>query len=138
MARKKIREYDAKRLLFWHLKRLKGINIPIQVAQVRYGGPSLIAQAQSTQSSGDDETNLANGVDKQQNGFSEILDVFDTDTSWLNSKRLVVKPDMLFGKRGKSNLVKLDLSLTEASSFIESHLGTELEIEGVKGRLNCF
>jgi ATP citrate (pro-S)-lyase len=35
MARKKVREYDAKRLLKQHLKRLCGLDLPINVAQVR-------------------------------------------------------------------------------------------------------
>ncbi len=35
MARKKIREYDSKRLLKAHLKRLKGTELPLNVAQVR-------------------------------------------------------------------------------------------------------
>ena len=34
MARKKIREYDSKRLLKAHIKRLKGVELPLNVAQV--------------------------------------------------------------------------------------------------------
>lgn len=34
MARKKIREYDSKRLLKTHIQRLKGLNLPLNVAQV--------------------------------------------------------------------------------------------------------
>ncbi len=34
MARKKIREYDSKRLLKAHILRLKGIKLPLNVAQV--------------------------------------------------------------------------------------------------------
>ena len=35
MARKKIREYDSKRLLKAHIARLAGLNLPINVAQVK-------------------------------------------------------------------------------------------------------
>lgn len=35
--------------------------------------------------------------------FDELPD----NEPWLNSTRLVVKPDMLFGKRGKSGLVSI-------------------------------
>lgn len=35
------------------------------------------------------------------------------DNAWLRSTKLVVKPDMLFGKRGKHDLVGLNLSITE-------------------------
>ena len=34
MARKKIREYDSKRLLKAHIQRLSGITLPLNVAQV--------------------------------------------------------------------------------------------------------
>ena len=35
MARKKIREYDAKRLLAAHAARLAGLELPIQAVQVK-------------------------------------------------------------------------------------------------------
>lgn len=34
MARKKIREYDAKRLFKTHVKRIAGLDLPINVVQV--------------------------------------------------------------------------------------------------------
>jgi hypothetical protein len=40
MARKKIREYDSKRLLREHLKRLAGIDLQILSAQVGHSLPS--------------------------------------------------------------------------------------------------
>ncbi|RRT53084.1 hypothetical protein B296_00032643 [Ensete ventricosum] len=39
---------------------------------------------------------------------------------------LVVKPDMLFGKRGKSGLVALNLDLAQAAQFIKERLGVEV------------
>ena len=41
MARKKIREYNSKQLLKAHIKRLAGLDLPIQVAQVRGGWLSM-------------------------------------------------------------------------------------------------
>lgn len=35
MARKKIREYDSKRLLKQHIKALAGLDLPLKAAQVR-------------------------------------------------------------------------------------------------------
>ena len=66
MARRKIREYDSKRLLKQHIARLAGLNLPINVVQV-----------------------TAN------TSFPDLL----AENAWLNSTRLVVKPDCLFGKR---------------------------------------
>lgn len=45
---------------------------------------------------------------------------------WLSSTRLVVKPDMLFGKRGKSGLVALNLDLAEVAEFVKVRLGVEV------------
>lgn len=72
MARKKIREYDSKRLLKSHILRLLGLQLPLNVAQVR-----------------------------QNTNFVELLD----NNPWMKQTKLVVKPDMLFGKRGKHDLV---------------------------------
>ncbi|GJQ10218.1 hypothetical protein GpartN1_g2009.t1 [Galdieria partita] len=139
MARKKIREYDAKRLLAWHLKRLKGIHIPVQVAQVVDGGPSLAQLAKPTVDTEDHVTESVSETPVLQNGFGDhLFEEWNNDKSWLMESKLVVKPDMLFGKRGKSNLVKLNLNLDEASEIIESLLGSSLEVEGIKGRVTHF
>lgn len=45
---------------------------------------------------------------------------------WLSSTRLVVKPDMLFGKRGKSGLVALNLDLAQVADFVKARLGKEV------------
>lgn len=45
---------------------------------------------------------------------------------WLNSSKLVVKPDMLFGKRGKSGLVALNLDLSQVATFVKERLGKEV------------
>ena len=74
MARKKIREYDSKRLLKAHIKRLKGLDLPLNVAQVR-----------------------------QDTDFVKLLE----ENQWMKQTKLVVKPDMLFGKRGKHDLVRV-------------------------------
>jgi len=105
MARKKIREFAAKALLKEHLKRLRGIELPSEAAQVRY------------------DTN-----------FKVLLE----DNPWMAKNSLVVKPDMLFGKRGKHNLVGLDLSADEAEVFIKGRLGKEIDVDGCVGTVDTF
>ena len=78
MARKKIREYDSKRLLKAHIARLLGVQLPLNVAQVR-----------------------------TDTDYVALLD----ENSWMKNSKLVVKPDMLFGKRGKHDLVRRHQSL---------------------------
>lgn len=45
---------------------------------------------------------------------------------WLSSCKLVVKPDMLFGKRGKSGLVALNLDIAQVATFVKERLGKEV------------
>ncbi|KAI5061273.1 hypothetical protein GOP47_0023778 [Adiantum capillus-veneris] len=105
MARKKIREYDSKRLLREHLKRLAGITLDIYSAQVT-----------------------------KDTDFDELVD----KEPWLTSTRLVVKPDMLFGKRGKSGLVALNLQLADVVVFVKERLGKEIEMDGARAPITTF
>lgn len=105
MARKKIREYDSKRLLKEHFKRIAGYELPVRSAQIT------------------ESTNLNELVEKEP---------------WLSSERLVVKPDMLFGKRGKSGLVALNLDFAQVASFVKERLGKEVEMGGCKGPITTF
>ena len=56
------------------------------------------------------------------------------DYSWLNDKALVAKPDMLFGKRGKNDLVLFkdskpgDVSLSKATSWIDEKSSSEQSV----------
>ncbi|XP_050276617.1 ATP-citrate synthase alpha chain protein 1 [Quercus robur] len=105
MARKKIREYDSKRLLKEHFKRLSGRELPIKSAQVT-----------------------------ESTDFNELAQ----NEPWLSSMKLVVKPDMLFGKRGKSGLVALNLDLAQVVTFVKERLGKEVEMGGCKGPITTF
>jgi len=67
-----------------------------------------------------------------QNG-SELQEAAKSK-AWLNEKKLVAKPDMLFGKRGKNNLVLFrdakpgDVSLAKAASWIDEKSSTEQSV----------
>jgi succinyl-CoA synthetase beta subunit len=66
------------------------------------------------------------------------LDGLARENPWLAQKKLVVKPDMLFGKRGKSNLVLLDADWSHAKEFIKKNMNREVDMSGVKGALTHF
>jgi len=53
---------------------------------------------------------------------------------WLETARLVVKPDQLFGKRGKNDLLCLNASLPEAVAWIRERMGREVTITQTTGR----
>eukprot|EP01024_Parvocaulis_polyphysoides_P004122 TRINITY_DN1104_c1_g2_i1.p2 TRINITY_DN1104_c1_g2~~TRINITY_DN1104_c1_g2_i1.p2 ORF type:complete len:125 (-),score=6.84 TRINITY_DN1104_c1_g2_i1:110-484(-) len=105
MARKKIREYDSKRLLKEHYGRLLGVQLPIDSVQVN-----------------------------QSTDFVELIDQY----GWMRSTKLVVKPDMLFGQRGKNDLLGLSLSFPEAENFIKERMNRQVEVKGCKGLVNTF
>ncbi len=66
------------------------------------------------------------------------LEDLATANPWLKTQRLVVKPDQLFGKRGKHGLVLLDASWDEAKSYFRENMGAEAVVGGVIGRLTHF
>ena len=104
MARRKIREYDAKQLLAEHLSK-DGISIE----------------------------------------WKGILVSPDTDLAalpkhypWLLTESLVVKPDQLFGKRGKLGLISVNCSFEKAKEFINTHRTTKTSIGKATDKLTHF
>lgn len=105
MARKKTREYHAKRILREALKRVAGIELGGQSVQVTPTTDWAALQAAN---------------------------------AWLAGAKLVVKPDMLFGQRGKSGLVLLNATVDQAREFIGERMGKELEVKGLSDRPTHF
>ena len=63
------------------------------------------------------------------------LDKLGADHPWLTTDKLVAKPDQLFGKRGKANLLLLDANFDQLKQFVSEKLNHEFEISGKKGTL---
>lgn len=57
------------------------------------------------------------------------------DNPWVESEKVVVKPDQLFGKRGKANLLLLDANCDEMKQFCVDNLDRVCEIGDIKGEL---
>lgn len=105
MAKKKIREYDSKRLTKLYAKALGNLDLPLHAVQV-----------------------------KNTTNFLDLIE----ENSWLKSKKLVVKPDMLFGQRGKHDLVGLNLDVSQAEQFIKERMNRSLTINGCTGPVDTF
>ncbi len=54
---------------------------------------------------------------------------------WVKKGKNVCKPDQLFGKRGKANLILLDADSKQLKDFIEKKLGSTVEINEIKGKI---
>ncbi len=66
------------------------------------------------------------------------LEELEGANPWLKTTRLVVKPDQLFGKRGKLGLVLLDVDWDRAKGYLRENMGLEVTIGGITGRLSHF
>ncbi len=73
------------------------------------------------------------GTDLVLVGPETDLDGLGIEHPWLNDKRLVVKPDQLFGKRGKNDLLFIDKSLPEAVEWIRERMNKEVTITQTTG-----
>ncbi|MFX0012577.1 MAG: ATP citrate lyase citrate-binding domain-containing protein [Candidatus Hermodarchaeota archaeon] len=63
------------------------------------------------------------------------IDKAIAENPWMNTEKVVVKPDQLFGKRGKANLLLLDANCDEMKEFCYSNLNRVCEIGNVRGAL---
>jgi ATP-citrate lyase beta-subunit len=57
---------------------------------------------------------------------------------WLAKEKLVVKPDQLFGKRGKHGLIKTNATFTEVKKWIKERMNKETTVGKVTGTLTHF
>lgn len=57
---------------------------------------------------------------------------------WLTKEKLVVKPDQLFGKRGKHGLLLIDADWAGAQKWIKERMNKETTVGKVTGKLTHF
>ena len=57
---------------------------------------------------------------------------------WLQTTKLVVKPDQLIKRRGNAGLLLLNADWAAAHAFITERMGKEVVIEGVPGVIDHF
>jgi len=61
------------------------------------------------------------------------LATLETEHPWLTETMLVVKPDQLFGKRGKNNLIYLNKNISEAKEWIRERMNRDVTIQQTTG-----
>ncbi len=62
------------------------------------------------------------------------LDALPQKAPWLNETRLVAKPDQLFGKRGKNNLLLVDADYDQVKAWIEERINRKVTIAQTTGK----
>jgi ATP-citrate lyase beta-subunit len=98
MAKKAIREYNAKRMMAVGLPEHTGGKFTYD-AKLALVGPDT------------------------------DMDALAAENDWLKTTRLVVKPDQLFGKRGKNDLLLLDADWDGAKAWIGERMNKEVTLE---------
>jgi ATP-citrate lyase beta-subunit len=66
------------------------------------------------------------------------LDDLPKKHKWLTTEKLVVKPDQLFGKRGKHGLIKANSSFAEVKKWIKERMNKETKVGKVTDKLTHF
>jgi len=66
------------------------------------------------------------------------IDELPKKFKWLNEDKLVVKPDQLFGKRGKHGLIYANVTFNEAKKWIKDKMNKETKVGKVTGTLTHF
>lgn len=66
------------------------------------------------------------------------MNVLATEEPWLKTEKLVVKPDQLFGKRAKHNLILLDASFDQVKTWIAERMEKDVTVGKVTDKLTHF
>jgi ATP-citrate lyase beta-subunit len=66
------------------------------------------------------------------------LDDLPKKYQWVTKEKLVVKPDQLFGKRGKHGLIKANASFSEVKKWVKDHMNKETTVGKVTDKLTHF
>jgi ATP-citrate lyase beta-subunit len=66
------------------------------------------------------------------------LDDLPKKYKWLKTEKLVIKPDQLFGKRGKHGLIHANIDFSDAKKWIKQHMNKETKVGKVTGTLTHF
>ncbi|KAH8696316.1 putative ATP citrate lyase subunit [Talaromyces proteolyticus] len=124
MSAKSILEADGKAILNYHLTRAPVIKPTPLPPAATHNPPAKLASLYFPESAD------VNGV----------LDQAEATYPWLlaNGAKFVAKPDQLIKRRGKSGLLALNKTWSEARAWIEARAGKEVQVETVKGALRQF
>lgn len=67
-----------------------------------------------------------------------VLEELVQENEWLSNSRLVAKPDQLFGKRGKNELMMVDSSFNRTIDWIRKKMNQEVSVGGITDTLTHF
>ena len=99
-----------------------------------YNAKKIIKQAIDKYSNGTINFESRSVLVTSDNSFDDLA----KENSWLVQERLVVKPDQLFGKRGKHGLVGLNLDYQGVQNWIKEKTSQKVTVSKSTGELTHF
>jgi ATP-citrate lyase beta-subunit len=66
------------------------------------------------------------------------IEALSKEQPWLKTEKLTVKPDQLFGKRGKHGLLLVKVDYDEAKRWLAEKMNTEVTVGNSRGKLTHF
>ncbi len=108
---------------------------PFHVSLIaRYDGKKILANWLEKAGGGQQTSNFL-----QVNAHTDLSKAATAaENQWIHSTKLVVKPDQLIKRRGKSGLIALNVTWPEAVAWIEERRGKEVAVGHVSGILDHF
>lgn len=70
----------------------------------------------------------------QDTNWAELVE----KNPWLETSKLVVKPDQLIKRRGKYGLIAINKNLAEVRQWVEERQGQDIKIDNCEGKLRNF
>ncbi|KAB2577419.1 ATP-grasp fold succinyl-CoA synthetase-type [Lasiodiplodia theobromae] len=124
MSAKSILEADGKAILNYHLTRAPVIKPTPLPASATHNPPPRLASLHFP----------------EDKAVKDVLDQAEVTYPWLlqEGAKFVAKPDQLIKRRGKSGLLALNKSWSEARQWVEERAGKPQKVEHVEGILRQF
>ncbi|KAJ1983550.1 ATP citrate lyase subunit 1 [Dimargaris verticillata] len=132
MAAKAIREFDGKHLLAHWL-----LNAP----SLTGGADDTIAFVPPSPKLAQVQVHASVSTASDQDIAAELQQTFqalEAAHPWLLTEKLVVKPDQLIKRRGKSGLLLLNATWTQVQQWVLERAGKPVTVDGVTGFLKTF
>ncbi|GBB83658.1 hypothetical protein RclHR1_10360003 [Rhizophagus clarus] len=137
MSAKAIREYDGKLLLAYWLLRSPPL-IESDNSNSKFVPPATKVANVTFDVSILNDVSINNPLIAFSNHVQQTLNILAQTHPWLLTDKLVVKPDQLIKRRGKSGLLLLNSDWEQVKEWITEKAGKEIKIDNVTGILKTF
>ena len=136
MSQKKVREYDAKRILSRWLHDYSENEHSASGHIVRVSSEDVARTSFCVSFTFNSDVSNIN-ITHTEN-MSSWKKKIVSEHPWIVKSKLVVKVDQLIKRRGKNGLIKVNASFEEATEWISNMMNVSKTVEGTTGVLNNF